>query len=245
MRRVTTGRVFRRTSVPDPPIAVEAHGSDDPRRGRARIPRRRGRCDRGQRGPRPARDRHGDGRAGRAPGLRPRQRVHDRAARGLCARGRSPPARRRPGDLPGLRWLRSDRDGAQAGPRLSPRPRRDRALDRLRAVGQLSRQHVGRPRPVRAQAVAPPVRGLARALPPRLGGLPVPRRAARRECARERGRAGDGARPGVRGRRSRQRRRVRRGADRGRHAGCRRPARRLLAGDRGRLPSARRAAHRR
>ena len=27
MRRVTTGRVFRRTSVPDPPIAVEAHGT--------------------------------------------------------------------------------------------------------------------------------------------------------------------------------------------------------------------------
>ena len=36
-------------------------------------------------------------------------------------------------------------------------------LDRLRPLGELPRQHPGRPRPVRAQAAAPAVRGLARA----------------------------------------------------------------------------------
>ena len=50
---------------------------------------------------------------------------------------------------------------------------------------------------------------------------------------------------GVRGRRSRDGRRVRRGADRRRDAGRRRPARRLLAGDRRGLPAPRRPAHRR
>ena len=46
--------------------------------------------------------------------------------------------------------------------------------DRLRPVGELPRQHPGRARPVRAQAAAPAVRGLARAVPARVGGLSVP-----------------------------------------------------------------------
>ena len=219
---------------------------DDPRRGRARVPRRRGRCDRGQR------------RA--TAGARSRRRWPSRpAAWPSPTAARSRPSRSRRMRARSLatcpsttrrstrvRWLRGDRDGTQAGPRLSPRPRRDRALDRLRAVGQLPRQHPGRARPVRAQAAAPPVRGLARALPARLGGLPVPRRtcpaptrsAAADELATELDRAFEAAGPGnvaafvaepiV-----------------GRDAGCRRATRRLLAGDRGGLPPPRRAAHRR
>ena len=88
------------------------------------------------------------------------------------------PADGRSGDLPGLGRVRGDRDGAQAGPRHPDRPRRDRTLGRDLALEQLPRQHAGRARPVRAQAAAPPVRGLARALRARQRGLPVPRRRA-------------------------------------------------------------------
>ena len=179
MRPVTIGRVFRRTSLARPAGRGRGPRLHDPRRRRARVPRRRRRRDRRQRRPRPARDRRRHGRPGRSPGLCPRQRLHDRAARGVCPRGRRPPAARRPGDLPGVGRLGGDRDGAQAGPRLPPRARRDRALDRLRALGQLSRQHARRARPVRSQAAPPAVRGLARPLPACLGGLSVSGRGCR------------------------------------------------------------------
>ena len=126
---------------------------------------------------------------GRPPRVRPRQRLHDRAARGLRRRGRPPPAPGRSGDLPGVGRLGGDRDRPQARPRLPPRPRRGRSLGRLRPLGELPRQHPRRARPVRAQAAPPAVRGLARPFPPPLGGLPVPRRRARRERPRARPRS--------------------------------------------------------
>ena len=109
--------------------------------------------------------------AGRV-GLRPRHRVHERRAGALRGRARAAPADGRPGDLPRLRRLRGDGVGAQARPGLPPRPRRDRALDRDRPVGQLPRQHPRRAGPVRPQAAPAPVRVVARAVPARLGGLP-------------------------------------------------------------------------
>ena len=60
------------------------------------------------------------------------------------------------------------------------------SLDRDLALGQLSRQHARRARPVRSPAAAPPVRGLARAVPPCLGRLPLPGGRARQPCPRRR-----------------------------------------------------------
>ena len=133
--RVTTGRVFRRSTVARPAGRGRGPRLDDPRRRRARVPRRGRRRDRGQRRSRTARDRRRHGRPGRSPRLRPRQRLHDRTARGVRPRGRRPPPDRRPGDLSRVGRLRGDRDGAQAGPRLPPRARRARALDRLSRGG--------------------------------------------------------------------------------------------------------------
>ena len=48
-----------------------------------------------------------------------------------------------------------------------------------RASRQLSRQYARRARPVRPAAAAPAVRAVARPVPARLGGVPVPRRRAR------------------------------------------------------------------
>ena len=89
MRAVNTGRVFRRSSVADPPVAVEAHGSTirdatgreylDAAGGAIVVNIGHGR----------ARDRPGHGRAGRPARLRPWQRVHDRAARGVRGAGRA------------------------------------------------------------------------------------------------------------------------------------------------------------
>ena len=204
-RSPMTGRVFRRSL--DPASARRRRGVrlHDPRCDRPRVPRRRGRGDRRQRRSRAGVDRPRPRRAGGAPVLRPRLGVHDRAARGVRGRDRAAPAGRRSGDLPGQRRLRGDRDGAEAGPRLPPRPRRDRALDRLRPLGQLPRQHDRRARPVRAAAAPPAVRGLARAVPPRLGGLSVSRPAIRTarpsrsadELAAELDRAFSAAEPGT------------------------------------------------
>ena len=162
-----------------------------------------------------------------------------------AARGRPSPPARRPGHLPGVGRLGGDRDRAQAGPRVPPRPGRGRSLDRLRSLGELSRQHPRRPRPVGAQAAPPPVRGLAGPVPTRLA---PPIRTAPTTRGR-RARYGRGARrrarPRVRGRRPRHRRGVRRRADRRGDPRRRRPARRLLAGDRRGLPPPWRPAHRR
>ena len=82
-------------------------------------------------------------------------------------------ARGRPGHLPGVGRIRGHRDGAQAGPGLSPRPRRDGPLDGVRPMGELPRQHPGRPGPVGPPAAPSTLRGVARSLPSRVGGIPV------------------------------------------------------------------------
>ena len=161
-------------------------------------------------------------------------------------RGRPAPAARRPGDLPGLGRLGGDRDRPQAGPRLPPRPRRGGPLDRLRAVGELPRQHAS------ARSTCPGASRCAGRTRAGSGGSGTCRRPTRTgPASRARtpwARAEDSppsstalstaAGPG-------HRRRLRRRADRRGHARGRRPARRLLAGDRRRLPPPRRAAHRR
>ena len=122
-----------------------------------------GRRDRRQRRPRPAVDRR------RRSPTRPARLAYAHGSaftteplEAYAARGRPRAAGRRPGDLPGQRRLGGDRDRPEAGPRLPPRSRRGRPLDRDLALGQLPRQHARRARPVRAAAAPSPVRGVAR-----------------------------------------------------------------------------------
>ncbi len=89
-------------------------------------------------------DRDDDGDAGQTAVVRPRECVHDRADRGVRARGRGGVADGWTGDLPRVRWIRGDRDGAQARARLPRRPWRHRTMDGVRAVGELSRQYARR-----------------------------------------------------------------------------------------------------
>ena len=78
-----TGRVFRRSASPDPPVAVAAHGSTIvDAEGREYLDAAGGR-DRRQRRPGRREIADGHGRAGRPAGVRPRLRVHDRAGRGV------------------------------------------------------------------------------------------------------------------------------------------------------------------
>ena len=84
-----------------------------------------------------------DGRPGGASRVRARQRVHHGAARAVRRGRRCPPADGRSRDLPGQRRFGGHRDGPQAGPCLSHRPRRAGPLDRLRPLGELPRQHPG------------------------------------------------------------------------------------------------------
>ena len=242
---MTTGRVFHRSSLPDPLVAVRAEGSTIwAADGRAYLDAAGGaivvNVGHGRREIAAA-------MADQASPRRvcPRQCLHVRAAGALCRGRREAPAARRPGDLPGVGWLGGHRDGDQARQDLPRRPRRVGSVDRLRAMGQLPRQHARRPGPVRSQAAPPPVRRLAGPVPASLRGLSVPRRAtlvptpwprARSSRASSRRPSRPPARDG---------RGVRGGADRRRHAGGRRPARRLLAEDRRGLPATRRAAHRR
>ena len=157
-----------------------------------------------------------------------------------------PPAPRRPGDLPGLGWLRGDRDRAQARPRVPPRARRDRPLDRLLALGRATTATRS------ARSTSPVASRLRRPYEGWLGrfrhvSAAYPYRAglAGCECPRTGRRAGRRAGSGIRGRRAGDRGRVRRGADRRRDPRRGRPAGRLLARDRRVVPPARRPADRR
>ena len=156
--------------------------------------------------------------------------------------GRTCPSRSRP-STPSVAARRRWRPRSR-WPALPPCPRRVGALDRRRPLGQLSRQHARRARPLRPPAASAPVRGLARPLPTRQRRVPLPCRRTRAEAI------GDAAEPAdeleqISSWPARHRGRLRRGADRGRHAGRRGAARWLLAGDRGGLSPLRRAAHRR
>ena len=138
---MTTGRVFRRAAAPDPPVAVEAYGCTirdadgreylDAAGGAIVVNVGHGRRE------------VVDAMAAQAGTARvcPRQRLHDRAARGVRRRRRAPPAARRRGHLSGVGRFGGDRDRPQAGPRLPPGARGDGTLDRLLALGQLPRQH--------------------------------------------------------------------------------------------------------
>ena len=180
---VSTGRVFRRSTVPDPPVAIEASGSTirtadgreylDAAGGAIVVNVGHGRREIA------AAMADQAGRLAYAHGSAFTTEPLEAYAREVGAA----PAGRRPGDLPGVGRVRGDRDGAQAGPRLPPVARRAGSPHRLRAVGELPRQHARRARPVRAQAAPPPIRGLARPLPARLGRLSLPGGPARRRCA--------------------------------------------------------------
>ena len=107
-----SGRVFRRSASPNPPVAVAAHGSTIVDADGPRVPRRRRRRDRRQRRSRPARDRRGAGGAGRAASRTPTAVAFTtEPLERYAAEVGAAPAGRRPGDLPGL----------AAGPRRSRR----------------------------------------------------------------------------------------------------------------------------
>ena len=181
-----TARVFRRSASPNPPVAVEAHGSTivdadgreylDAAGGAIVVNVGHGRREIAaaiaeQAGPARVRARIG---------------VHHRAARAVRGGARAAPAGHGPGDLPRLRRLRGDRDRAQARARHAARTGRGEPPHRLRPLGELPREHARRAGPVRAQAAPPPVRGLARPVPARERGVPVPGRGARLAGARHR-----------------------------------------------------------
>ena len=171
----------------------------DPRRGRPRVPRRGGRRDRRQRRPRAGVDRPGPRGAARPPRVRPRLGVHDRAARGLRRGDRAAAAGRRPGDLPGQRRLRGDRDGAEARPGVPPRPRRaGRWIVVIARWGSYHGNTLGALDLSGRRAAPPAVRGLARAgsgtspRPIRTGpASPAAHALGVRRRARGRARAGD------------------------------------------------------
>ncbi len=219
-------------------------GRVDRRRGRQAVPGR-GRWRDRRRG-RPRRsiaDRRGDG-AARHHAVRPRHDVHDRGARALRGRARTAPADGRPADLSGVGRQRGGRDRHQDGARVPPGARRRRPHDDHRPPELVPRQHARRAGREREGAHPQALHRLARTVPPRTGRLRVPVRqpaASRRmrRVARRRARTDDLAR------RRGDRGGVHRRAGGRRHARRRRPHRRLLAGDRRRVPAARHPGDRR
>ena len=118
-------------------------------------------------------------------------------------------------DLSRVRRVGGDRDRAEAGPGLPHRARRAGSLDRVRAVGELPRQHA------RARSTCPDASRSAARTRAGSGGSGTCRRRIRTVPATPGANAratGDelaaGARGGDRGGRARDRRRVRRRADR-------------------------------
>ena len=176
--RLVTARVFRRSASPNPPVAVEAHGSTIvDAEGREYLDAAGGAIvvNVGH-GRREIADAIAE-QAG-APVVRPRLRVHDRGARAVRGGARAAPAGRRTRRSTRCqRRVRGDRDRAQARPRdrSSPAATPDRWIVFARwgsyhgnTLGALD---LSGPAPAPA-----PVRGLARPLPARQRRLPVPRR---------------------------------------------------------------------
>ena len=240
-----SGRVFRRSVVADPPVAVTAHGSTIvDAAGRSYLDAAGGAIVVNV----------GHGRQEIADAMA------DQAGRLAYAHGSAFTTEpleayaREVGDLlpvddPAIYPVSGGSEAIETALKLARafhlargNPDRDR---RLRPVGQLPRQLARCPGPVGPAAAAPPLRAVARHVPTRLGGLPISRRVSRRARARRRACAGGGARAGDPPRGSSKCRRVRRRADRGGDPRRRRPARRLLAGHRRRLSPTRRSAHRR
>ena len=219
---------------------------DDLGRRRTGVPRCGGRRDRRQRRPRPARDRRGDGRAGRPRGIRPRERVHVRTARALRA---CPSAAHLPLDGAVIYPVSGGSEAIETALKLArsyhiARGEPDRWIvfgrwgsyhgNTLGALDLSGRKPLRRP----YEGWLGRFRHLSAAYPYRAGDPGA-------NALVDRRRAGPGARGGHRGGRPRDGRRVRRRADRRRDPGGGGPARRLLAEDRRGLPPPRRAAHRR
>ena len=241
------GRVFRRSLDPDPPVAVEGRGSTiRDADGREYLDAAGGaivvNVGHGRRVDRPTswRTRRPGSPTPTAPRSRP-----SRSRRTPRAVGPHLPV-----DDPAIYPVSGGSEAietrAEARPRLPPRPRRDRPLDRHRALGELPRQHARRARPVGPPAAPPAVRGLARPVPARLApptrtapASPAPTPSATpSELAAELDRAIEAAGPGT----------VAAFVAEpivGATLARRRPAGRLLAGDRRGLPPPRRPAHRR
>ena len=241
-----SGHVFRRSTVPNPPVAVAARGSTivdadgreylDAAGGAVVVNVGHGRREIAD----------ALGGAGRPPVVCAWLRLHQRAARAVRGRGRRAPAR----------WTTRTCTRCRAGPRPSrapsswPAPPSSPAARWIAAWsspagGATTATRLGALDLSGSQAAPPAVRAVAGQVPARLRRVPVPRWRARlpgpgdRRGARRRARGRD-----RRGRRV-QRGRLRGRADRGGHAGRRGAAGGLLAGHRGGLPAARRAADRR
>ena len=162
-RRATglvSGRVFRRSTSAHPPVAVEAHGSTivdadgreylDAAGGAIVVNVGHGRREiadaiADQPAPPLLRARHAPSRPSRSSATPPSVGPHLPMAD--------------PAIYPVSRRLGGDRDRAQARPGDAARPRRAGPLDRVRALGELPRQHARRARPLGPPAAAPPVRG--------------------------------------------------------------------------------------
>ena len=192
---VSPGTVFRRSTLPDPPVAVEAHGSTirdadgrdylDAAGGAIVVNVGHGRAEIAR----------GHGRPGGPPRLRPRQRLHHRAA-GAYAAELGPYL---PVDDPAIYPVSGGSEAIETALKLArayhlasgePRP-----LDRHRPLGELPRQHPRRARPVRAasRSAGPTRAWLGRfrhvsAAYPYRAGLPGLERARRRRGARRRAR---------------------------------------------------------
>ena len=215
----------------------------DRRRRRQALPGRRGGRDRGRRRSRRSRADRCRHRAAQRDPVRARHDVHDRGGRAIRRRARALPSDGRPAHLSGVGRERGGRDRDQDGARVPPGSRRRRPDDDHRPAELVPRQHARRARCEREGTDPQALHRVARAVPPRAGGLRVPMRqpaAPRRvrRLARLRARTDDLARRCGHGRR------VHRRAGRWSHARGRRSHRRLLAGGRRGLPQARRAGDR-
>ena len=239
------GRVFRRSTLPDPPVAVEAFGSTIiDRDGRRYLDAAGGaivvNVGHGRReiaavmAAQAARLAYAHGSAFTTEPLE----AYARAVGAIL-----------PVDDPAIYPVSGGSEAIETALKLArayhlARGEPEREVD-PGAAGQLPRQYARRPGPVGPTAAAPPVRIVARPDHPRRRRLPVSRRGpaagpwttvdalvADLEAAIEAAgpRTGGG---------------LRRRAHRGRDAGGRGPARRLLAGDGRGLPASRRAVHRR
>ena len=124
-----------------------------------------------------ARSRPRHGRPGGPARLCPRQRVHDRALEAYAREvGRHLPDRR-PGDLPGRQAApRRSRPRSSSPAPTTWRAARPSAGSSSRAGGAITATRSGALDLSGPQAAPPPVRGVARALPPRLRRIPVPGR---------------------------------------------------------------------
>ena len=168
-----SGRVFRRSSVAEPPVAVSAHGSTivdaegreylDAAGGAVVVRIGHGRREVARAPRRPARD----------PRVRARLRLHDRAAGALRGAPRPPPPMADPAIYPVSGGSEAIETALKLA-RANQLARGEKDRDVYRALGELPRQHPRRPRPLGPAAAARPYEAVARPVPARQRGVPVP-----------------------------------------------------------------------